>query len=275
MVALVCHAHNELVPDERCVLRVVEHVPLQDLAVRDRDVAPGKAIPVQQTAKLSERRVHRRDLHDVPSRLIHLNPIAELIEAHRHEDDPADDVEERFLHDVDQRRGDQSGPEQAVSLRAAAQEDEEDERDRRRPDDIRHKLEVGEDVRLVSHVAPERRAEHRTEDLEEGFRRHEDRDDVDPRRERRQVQGRGGKPRDLDDPAEDEDPEQDDERDPDPEERSRLAPSRDLHTWSERGPRYLMTVSRLSRLKGACHLETAPRGRRNSHQRHRKLHGTA
>src|SRR3989442_153211 len=106
VVALVRDAHGELVPDERGVLRVVEHVPLQDLAVRDCDIAAGEAVPVQQTAELAERRVHRGDFDDVSFRLVHLDPIAEFVEAHRHEDDPANDVEERLLQDVDQRRGD-------------------------------------------------------------------------------------------------------------------------------------------------------------------------
>src|SRR2546425_1117924 len=106
VVAFVRDAHSELVPDERGVLRVIEHVPLQDLAIRDCDVAAGEAVPVQQTAELTERRVHRGDFDDVPFRLVHLDPVAEFVEAHRHDDDPANDVEERLLQNVDQRRGD-------------------------------------------------------------------------------------------------------------------------------------------------------------------------
>src|SRR5437867_1115975 len=250
VVALVCHADGELVPDERGVLRVVEHVPLQDLAVRDRDVAAGEAVAVQQAAELADRRVHRGDFDGVPFRLVHLDPVAEFVEPHRHEDDPSDDVQERLLHDVDQGRGDERGPQQAELLAAAPEEHEQDQDEGRSPDDVGNDLEMGEDVRLVSHVAAEGRAEHRTEDLEEGLRRHEDRDDVDPRTQGPQVHAGDGQTGDRDDPAEDEDPEQDDERDADPKERSRLSPGRDLHTWSERGPRYLMTVPRLSLLKG-------------------------
>src|SRR5437879_13695750 len=105
-------------------------------------------------------------------------------------------------------------------------------------------------------MASERRPEHRTEDLEEGFRRHEDRDDVDPRRQGPEVQARGRKPRDRDDPAEDENDEEDDERDPDPEASSRLPPGRDLHRCSKRGPRYSMTVPRLSRLRVVTSIDT-------------------
>src|SRR5213593_1367416 len=135
---------------------------------------------------------------------------------------------------------------------------------------------MSEDIRLVSNVAPEGGAEHRTEDLEERLRGDEDRDDVDPRAQRPEVHARGGNPRDRDDAAEDKNHEQDDERDPDPEEGSRLTPGRDLHTWSERGPRYLMTVPRLSPLKGVTSFPARKSTRRISPRGgDRKLHGTA
>src|SRR5207245_11672840 len=100
-------------------------------------------------------------------------------------------------------------------------------------------------------MAAERRPEHRAEDLEEGFRRHQDRDDVDPRRQGPEVQGRGRKPRERNDPAEDENDEEDDERDSDAEEGSRFPPGSDVHRWSGGGTRSLMTVTGLSRVKGA------------------------
>src|SRR2546427_12237233 len=109
---------------------------------------------------------------------------------------------------------------------------------------------MGEDVRLVPHVSSERRAEHGPEDLEEGLRCHEEREDVHPGTEGREVHARGWYSRDPDDAGEDEKRQQQNERHPDPEERSRLSPGRDLHGWCEREPRYLMAVPRLSRVKG-------------------------
>src|SRR5439155_25658853 len=129
---------------------------------------------------------------------------------------------------------------------------------RRPPDHIGHDLEVGEDVGLVPHMSSERRAEHGPEDLEEGLRCQEEREDVHPRTEGREVNARGGYSRDRDDAGEDEERQQQDERHPDPQERSRLSPGRDPHRWCEREPRYLMAVPRLSPLKGVTH----PRGRK-------------
>src|SRR2546425_12873402 len=59
-------------------------------------------------------------------------------------------------------------------------------------------------------------------------------------------------------------------------ERSRLSPGRDLATWRERGPRYLMTVPRLSLVKGVTSLPATKSTRRISPRGgDRKLHGTA
>src|SRR6266542_1579663 len=229
-VALVRHVDRELVPDERRVFRIVEDVPLHDLAVRDGHVAARETVAAQDAAELAEGRVHRRDVDDVASGVVHLDPVPEFVESHRDEHDPAHQVQQRLLHDVDQRRGHEGGSEEAKLLGAPANHDEKDKADHGRPDRVGHKLEVREDVCLVSDVGLERRAEDRPQDHEERLRRDEKRNDEDPWFERRHESGRAlGQTRYLKIPVKNEKEDECDRRYADPEEGSRSPPIGDLH----------------------------------------------
>src|SRR6266566_2258842 len=210
--------------------RGVEHVSLHDLAVRNRHVAAGEGVAVQDAAEFTEGRVHRGDVDDVASRVVHLDPVAELVQAHRHEHDPAHQVQQGLLHDVDQRRGHEGGSKEAKLLGAPANHDEKDQADHGRPDHVGHELEVGEDVRLVSDVGLEGCAEDRPQNHEERLRRDEKRNDEDPWFERRHESGRSlGQTRYLQIPVKNEKEDECDRRYADPEEGSRFPPIGDLH----------------------------------------------
>ena len=186
--------------------------------MRDRHVSSRETVAVQRAAELADRRVHRGDLDDVALRVVHLDPVPELVEAHRDKDDPSDQVQQRFLHDVQEGGGHERGPEERELARAAEPEQHvENEGDRCSPHDVRDDLEMGEDVRLVFHVGLEGGAEHRSQEFEEGLRRDEDRDRVDPGTEGAEIQMRRREPRDRDRAGQEAEGEEHDQRDDGPE----------------------------------------------------------
>src|SRR6266480_3808732 len=224
-VALVGHVDDDLIPDERRVLRVVEDVRLDHEAVGDRDVPARETVPVEDAPELAERRVHRGDFDDVPAGVVQLDAVAELVEAHDRDDHPTDDVEERLLHDEDEGAEEDPGPDRSELRCAAAEGDEEDEGEGGRPHDVGDDLEVGEDVRLVLHVGAKGRPEDGPEQLEERLRGDQDRDDDDPRTELVEVARVPGREAcDLEDAPEEQQCHDHDDREGKPEEGSRFPP---------------------------------------------------
>src|SRR5213592_4570838 len=224
-VALVGHVDDDLIPDERRVLRVVEDVRLDHEAVGDRDVPARETVPVEDAPELAERRVHRGDLDDVPAGVVQLDAVAELVQPHDRDDHPADDVQERLLHDEDESAEEDPGPDGPELRCAAAEGDEEDEGEGGRPDDVGDDLEMREDVRLVLHVGAEGRPEDGPEHLEERLRGDQDRDDDDPRTELVEVaRVPRGEACNLEGAPEEQQRHDHDDREGQPEEGSRLPP---------------------------------------------------
>ena len=229
-VALVGHVDDDLIPDERRVLRVVEDVRLDHEAVGDRDVPARETVPVEDAPELAERRVHRGDFDDVPAGVVQLDAVAELVQPHDRDDHPADDVQERLLHDEDESAEEDPGPDGPELRCAAAEGDEEDEGEGGRPDDVGDDLEMREDVRLVLHVGAEGRPEDGPEHLEERLRGDQDRDDDDPRTELVEVaRVPRGEACNLEGAPEEQQRHDHDDREGKPEEGSRLPPVRGSH----------------------------------------------
>src|SRR3989454_4686024 len=197
-VALVRDRREDLRPDERGVLRVVEYVRCEHALVRDRGVPARERVAGHPSPEFPHRRVHRGDRDDVPFRVVHLDPVPEFVHPPRHQDRPADAVHQGLLEDEEQYTEDDRAPEDSDLREVPAEEDVRREPHGPDPGQVAEDLEDREDVRLRRDPVPKARAEQRLQDLQEERRSEEDWEGEEPRLRSVQVHLRGGDARDHD-----------------------------------------------------------------------------